>query len=46
LIHEESPVCFCEAPFYYVCCYSLPDKLTQTVPPCMPGEGGQGQENP
>ena len=35
LVHEESQVCFCEAPFYYYCCYSWPDKLTQTSPPCL-----------
>jgi hypothetical protein len=35
LVHEESQVCFCEAPFYYYCCYSWPDKLTQTIPPCL-----------
>jgi hypothetical protein len=40
LIHEESQVCFCEAPFYYYCCYSWPDKLTQTVPPCL-AEGAE-----
>lgn len=46
LIHEESPVCFCEAPFYYICCYSLPDKLTQVVPPCLTGEGAPRQDEP
>ena len=35
LIHEESAVCFCDAPFYYYCAYSWPDKLTQDVPPCL-----------
>jgi len=36
LAYEESQVCFCEAPLYYYCCYSWPDKLTQTMPPCLP----------
>ena len=36
LAYEELQVCFCEAPFYYYCCYSWPDKLTQTMPPCLP----------
>ena len=35
LIWEESAVCFCDAPFYYYCAYSWPDKLTETVPPCL-----------
>lgn len=35
LLHEESPVCFCDAPFYYYCGYAWPDKLTQTAPPCL-----------
>ena len=35
LCHEESPVCYCEAPFYYYCAYSWPDKLTDAVPPCL-----------
>ncbi|MDP3181450.1 MAG: hypothetical protein Q8M54_01375, partial [Desulfobaccales bacterium] len=35
LCHEESTVCFCDSPFYYYCCYSWPDKLTDTVPPCL-----------
>jgi hypothetical protein len=35
LLHEESLVCFCDAPFYYFCAYSWPDRLTQTVPPCL-----------
>jgi len=35
LQHEESPVCFCDAPFYYFCAYSWPDKLTPTEPPCL-----------
>ena len=42
LIHEESQVCFCEAPFYYYCCYSWPDKLTQTIPPCLAGGEEKG----
>jgi hypothetical protein len=28
-------VCFCDAPFYYYCGYSWPDKLTQVVPACL-----------
>jgi hypothetical protein len=32
---EESPVCFCDAPFYYYCGYSWPEKLTAVVPPCL-----------
>ncbi|MDD3581593.1 MAG: hypothetical protein PHW74_11295 [Desulfobacca sp.] len=35
LIWEESTVCFCDAPFYYYCCYSWPDKLQDAVPPCL-----------
>lgn len=35
LIYEESTVCFCDAPFYYYCSYSYPDKITRTVPPCL-----------
>jgi hypothetical protein len=35
LQHEECPVCFSDAPFYYICAYSWPDKLTQTPPPCL-----------
>jgi hypothetical protein len=35
LIWEESTVCYCDAPFYYYCAYSWPDKLTETVPPCL-----------
>ena len=35
LLHEESNVCFCEAPFYYYCGYSWPDRITQTIPPCL-----------
>lgn len=42
LIHEESQVCYCEAPFYYYCCYSWPDKLTQTIPPCLEEAKGLG----
>ncbi len=35
LAYEESQVCHCEAPFYYYCCYSWPEKLNQAVPPCL-----------
>ncbi|MFP3868015.1 MAG: hypothetical protein ACLFUU_07625 [Desulfobacteraceae bacterium] len=35
LVWEESTVCFCDAPFYYYCCYSWPDKLQEAVPPCL-----------
>lgn len=35
LLAEESAVCFCDAPFYYYCGSSWPDKLTQTAPPCL-----------
>lgn len=36
LCYEEWTVCFCDAPFYYYCSYSWPDKLQQAVPPCLP----------
>ena len=42
LIHEESQVCYCEAPFYYYCCYSWPDKLTESIPPCLAEAEDQG----
>ena len=35
LIYEEFTVCFVEDPFYYYCAYNWPDKLTDTVPPCL-----------
>ncbi len=35
LIHEESQVCFCEAPFYYYCGYSRAENLTPALPPCL-----------
>jgi len=35
LLAEEAGLCFCDSPFYYLCAYSWPDKLTQTVPPCL-----------
>ncbi len=35
LLHEESTVCFCDAPFYYYCGYNWPDKLNTTIPPCL-----------
>ena len=45
LIHEESQVCYCEAPFYYYCCYAWPDKLTESIPPCLAETEGQASEN-
>jgi hypothetical protein len=35
LMAEENPVCYCEKPFYYYCCYSWPDKLTDATPLCL-----------
>ena len=40
LCHQESPGCFCDSPFFYFCAYSWPDKLTDTVPPCLGESGG------
>uniref|UniRef100_A0A7C3Z1U0 Uncharacterized protein n=1 Tax=Desulfobacca acetoxidans TaxID=60893 RepID=A0A7C3Z1U0_9BACT len=39
LVHEESQVCYCETPFYYLCAYSWPDRVSQETPPCLAGEG-------
>jgi hypothetical protein len=36
LIYGESSCCFCDSPYFYYCAYNWPDKLTHTVPPCMP----------
>jgi hypothetical protein len=34
LLQDEATVCFCDATYYF-CAYSWPDKLTQTIPPCL-----------
>jgi hypothetical protein len=34
LLYEGGAACFCEGSYYY-CGYTWPDKLTQTVPPCL-----------
>ncbi len=34
LLHDEATACLCDS-FYYFCAYSWPDKLTQTLPPCL-----------
>ena len=46
LSYEESQVCYCEAPFYYYCSYSWPDKLTQTLPPCLAAPENEPAGNP
>lgn len=35
LLYGETDVCFCDSAYFYYCGYSWPDKLTQTVPPCL-----------
>jgi hypothetical protein len=35
LCHQESGGSLCCSPMFYFCAYSWPDKLTQTVPPCL-----------
>lgn len=32
---QETGACLCDSPSFYFCAYSWPDKLTQTVPPCL-----------
>ena len=34
LLSQETDACLCDSGFYF-CAYSWPDKLTQTVPPCL-----------
>ena len=34
LLSHETDACLCDSRFYF-CGYSWPDKLTQTVPPCL-----------
>jgi hypothetical protein len=34
LLSDETDACLCDSGYYF-CGYSWPDKLTQTVPPCL-----------
>jgi hypothetical protein len=34
LLSHETDACLCDSQLYF-CAYSWPDKLTQTVPPCL-----------
>ena len=34
LLAHETDACLCDSQLYF-CAYSWPDKLTQTVPPCL-----------
>ena len=34
LLSDAKDACLCDSQFYF-CGYSWPDKLTQTVPPCL-----------
>jgi hypothetical protein len=34
LLSDATDACLCDSGFYF-CGYSWPDKLTQTVPPCL-----------
>jgi hypothetical protein len=34
LLSHETDACLCDSGLYF-CGYSWPDKLTQTVPPCL-----------
>ncbi len=40
LVTEEYTVCFVADPFYYYCAFAWPDRLTQTVPPCLSPASG------
>ncbi len=35
LLYDETDACLCDSRFNYFCGYAWPDKLTQTVPPCL-----------
>ncbi len=35
LLSTESEGCLCDSGFNYFCGYSWPDKLTDTIPPCL-----------
>jgi hypothetical protein len=35
LLYDETDACLCGSQFNYFCGYSWPDKLTNTVPPCL-----------
>jgi hypothetical protein len=35
LLYDDTGACLCGSRFNYFCGYAWPDKLTQTVPPCL-----------
>jgi hypothetical protein len=35
LLYGETDVSMGDAPYFYFCGYTWPDKLTQTIPPCL-----------
>jgi hypothetical protein len=39
LLYEETDACLCDSQFSYFCGYAWPDKLTDTVPPCLRAPG-------
>jgi len=39
LLSDESPVCFCDAPFYYFCAYTWADNANNPPPPCLTAPG-------
>ena len=41
LVTKEFSVSYQDGAFYYHCAYSLPDRLNQSVPPCLTPSGPQ-----
>jgi hypothetical protein len=35
LLYDGTDACLCDSQFIYFCGYTWPDKLTDTVPPCL-----------